>query len=102
MRFLSPGLTALVALAIVFPAVADETCYTTSNPEFDTGHEAQALTGSRYYVDQDVCHVCGFYSWWIYEESNGIDGLQRDDEVVDDVGQCRRDGTPVSGDTIVF
>lgn len=35
--------------------------------------------GSVYYVDNDLCQPECLSSLWIYEETNGIDGLQRDD-----------------------
>lgn len=35
--------------------------------------------GSVYYVDNDLCQLVCLSSLWIYEETNGIDGLQRDD-----------------------
>jgi hypothetical protein len=79
---------------------------TTSNADVDTG-PASAVTGARHYVADDC-----FLSWctlfgltgvivsgtlWVYEESNGVDGLQRGDEVVDDT--C---GGRFPGDTIIF
>jgi hypothetical protein len=55
---------------------------TTSQPEVDTG---TAVPGApRYYVDNDVIQTAGpLFSIWVYQESNGLDGLQRGDEVVD-------------------
>lgn len=54
------------------------------------------MTAAGYYVENDFCQMdpCTF---WIYEETNGVEGLQRDDDVVDDT--CHG---AVPGDTIVF
>jgi predicted nucleotide-binding protein (sugar kinase/HSP70/actin superfamily) len=81
------ALAALVAVAMAFPAAAEE-CYNTSAPEVDAG---------GYYVDNDACFpdTCT-YSIWIYQESNDIPGLQRGDEVVDDTNGC------IDSDTIIF
>lgn len=65
-----------------------------SNPEVDTGPESDP----RFYVDVDPSGVDGpILSLWVYQESNGAPGLQRDDEVVDDT--C---GGAFPGDTPVF
>lgn len=40
--------------------------------------------GPRYYIDHDDCDSRCMMSMWVYEESNGVDGLQRGDEVEDD------------------
>lgn len=74
-------LLALATLALFLPAGAEECVPTTSEPEIDTGE-----TGfGRYYVDNDVCQFDGCaFSVWVYQESNGIDGLQRNDEMKDD------------------
>lgn len=95
----------LLAIALTLTgAAADEPCYTTSAPELDTRVEAGvSLSGQgdgRYYVDNDmiqpfICDCIGV-SLWPYEETNGHDGLQRDDEVHSDVSECT-DGT--EGDT---
>lgn len=100
----------LLAVLLVTPASAHECVMTTSSPEIDTGDNA---SGDRYYVDVDKipCSVsvdpfglishhpwraistdCGL-SVWTYQESNGVPGLQRGDEVHD--GTCGR-GWPCS------
>ena len=85
------ALATLATLAIAAPVSAQECTPTTSSPEVDTGE-----TGAgRYYADNDV--VIGGFSFWIYQESNGIDGLQRGDEVFDDT--C---GGAIESDTIIF
>lgn len=66
----------------------------------------------RYYVDNDLCigDACPI-SVWIYEESNGRPGLQRGDEVVNDLQGCEyvgdhtwmdQDGRLIRPDTIIF
>jgi len=73
-------LVTLAALTIAMPAGADHCVdFTTSAPE-----ATDSSTGTTYYVDNDLCQPECIYSIWVYEESNGIDGLQRGDEVVDD------------------
>ena len=86
-------LLALAALAIAMPVSAQDCAMTTSAPEVDTG---VLPDGSRYYADNDV--VIGGFSFWIYQESNGLDGLQRGDEVHDDT--CG--GVAGESDTIIF
>ena len=74
-KFFTTLLT-LAALAVAMPAGADHcVTYSTSSPEVDAG---------GYYVDNDVCQPGCIFSIWIYQESNGISGLQRGDSVVDD------------------
>ena len=82
--------TALV-VALAFTANAEHcTTWTTSAPEIDT-----TIVGGSYYVENNRCdELCDI---WIYEESNGLPGLQREDEVVDDT--CHG---LVDGDAIVF
>jgi hypothetical protein len=90
-----------LALSIAFALAFTSTSFgsgcemTTSYPEVDTGI---GIAGApRYYVDYDQCQPC-MWSLYVYEESNGIDGLQRGDEVVDDT--CA--GAAGPSDTIVF
>lgn len=56
-----------------------EPCLFIDDPfwEVDT---RDTIPGRRSYVDNELC-VTGdrFVSTWVYEESNGIEGLQRDD-----------------------
>ena len=89
-KFFTTLLT-LAALSLAIPAGADHcTEPSTSDPEVDAG---------GYYVDYDcptVDDLCG-YSIWIYEESNFIPGLQREDTVKDDT--CHG---MISGDTVIF
>jgi hypothetical protein len=89
----------LFAAAIAASASANGCTPTTSHTTF-TVH---AIGGIGYYLAEDPgwlsCEFgipeCG--SIWIYEESNGMPGLQRGDEIVDDT--C---GGAIPGDTIVF
>lgn len=87
----------LASTLLLAPLLANATgCeMTTSRPEVDT----TATPVGRFYIDNDPCQPCGIIlSPWIYEESNGIEGLQRADEVMDDT--CGGRAGP--GDTIIF
>ena len=77
-------LTLAACLALAIPAGADHcTTYSTASPEITL--DPAPGVASRYYWDNDWCQPgCSIFSFWIYEESNGIDGLQRGDEWVDD------------------
>lgn len=89
-------LALVLTLTLALPATAAP-CYTTSAADVDTGDLAE----ERLYVAIDNCIPvvgCAF-SIWVYQETNGIDGLQRRDEVRSDVGACG-DGT--EPDTVVF
>lgn len=104
-----PGIALLLALTLG-GAAADETCWTTTPVLLDTvtGTPASASGDGdgRYYLFTDPpCGPIGYDcvphypTPWLYEESNGIGGLQRDDEMRSDVADCT-DGT--RGDTIIF
>lgn len=69
------------------------TTWTTSAPEIDT--DPLDVTGVRWYFDNDLCQPECLFSMWFYQESNGIPGLQRGDEVKDDT--CHG---MIEGDTI--
>lgn len=67
----------LFVLVLVAPVRA-ETCIPNGpTPE---------VVAQGYYLDNDVCQPECAASVWLYQESNGIDGLQRQDHVVD--GTC--------------
>jgi len=89
-KFFTTLLT-LAALAVALPAGLADHCssYNTSTAEFD------AIP--PYYVDNDLCQPGCIYSIWVYEETNGIEGLQRGDEFVDDT--CHG---LIEADTIIF
>lgn len=80
-------LSALLFLLTLTPVIAQECTPTTSDPEVDVG--------GVYYIDNDWCQPTCMFSIWIYEEANGIEGLQRGDEVKDDTcnGQIESDAT---------
>jgi len=82
-----------VALALLTPTGADH-CETYSTSSTELSCVAIPAVGD-YYVDED----CGSdpYSIWVYQESNGIAGLQRGDEVVDDT--CHGS---IQADTIIL
>jgi len=107
------ALTTLVFVSLAMPVGAEECVPVTENPEVDTDRDApgavdaaQSVEGGlvltpghhQYYVDNDFCQLenCGF-SIWIYEESNGVAGLQRNDQFSGD-----RTCGLYDGDTIIF
>lgn len=85
-------------LLLTTGAHAAECQMTTARPEVDTG-AAPVASAPRFYVDDDgsLCEPCSI-SIWVYEESNGIGGLQRHDDVRDDT--CG--GAAGPGDTIIL
>lgn len=94
-------LALLLLVAAVPPGLAEHCeSYSTSEPEVTTPSDPTTLgVVPTYYHDQDICWSSGtcVSSYWIYEESNGLPGLQREDEIVDDT--CHG---MIPGDTIVF
>lgn len=87
-------LLALLAM-LAIPVDASNCVPSRSDPEVDTDPLGTGA-GPRYYVDNDPS-ICCLVTLWVYEESNDIDGLQRDDDVRDDT--CR--GT-IAPDTLVY
>lgn len=75
MNKLFTTLLTVAALSVALPAGLADHCTTYSQADAEittTGDE-----GSIHYVDNDFCQPdCG-YSLWVYEESNGLPGLQR-------------------------
>ena len=82
-----------VAVAIALP-VGAEHCetWTTSEPVSDL-----SFFGLPYYLDHDLCQDYMICPTWVYEETNGITGLQRGDDIVDDT--CHGQ---IESDAIVF
>lgn len=88
---------AILVLAAPLALATDECIPTTTD----------AISAGAYYVyepclddtpqGREECAYWGPWSIWIYEESNGISGLQRQDELRDDT--C---GGMIAGDAIVF
>lgn len=78
----------VAALAALLPASLAAKCQPTTSET--------ALTVGDYYVAELQCEDGCLLSLYVYEESNGIDGLQRGDDQVDDTcgGQIEAD-TPV-------
>lgn len=98
MRILTPLLTALT-LGVLFTAGA-QGCVPGSTPataEAAGYYVYQACADGSTWEAQEECMYWGPWNVWVYEESNGIAGLQRYDEMRDDT--CRGQ---VPGDTIVF
>lgn len=87
-----------LAAALAIPAVAGHCAtYGTAQPEADT--DPAGLGTPRYYVEFFLCDGSPdcMFSLWVYEETNGIPGLQRGDEEVDNT--CHG---AIESDTIVF
>ncbi len=88
---------AMAALAaLVAPYALAEHC---KEPYLDRNTEELRINDPEtnevlYYLDNDWCQSqdCG-YSIWIYEETNGIANLQRQDATGDDVNEFTQDDT---------
>ena len=77
------GALSLVLMVLTTTDAAHCTTWSTSHAEIDTDPLDTGLV-PREYVDNDLCQPECIFSIWFYEESNGIPGLQRGDEVKDD------------------
>ncbi len=76
MRSLFLALTVALVVALSGTGNASHcTTWSTSDPEVEA---------FGFYVDNDLCQPQCIFSIWSYEETNGIPGLQRGDEVRDD------------------
>lgn len=85
---------ALLSLLLLAGAAfaGDAACSNTVEAEVDTGE----TPAGRFYVDNDFCQPGCLFSVWVYQESNGYDGLQRSDETLEwDPDSC-------PSDTILF
>lgn len=93
MRFFTVLITLAAASLAFAPLGASDHCesWESSDPELDT-----VQYGATYYVDVDT-GIDELGSIWVYEESNGHEGLQRGDEVYDDT--CHGQ---IEADTIIF
>lgn len=81
-----------MVIAIAAPAVGDHCgAWATDDPDL----MVYAL-GTVVYVDNDLCQPTCLWSAWVYQESNGMPGMQRDDPMMDLT--CH--GT-IAGDTIL-
>ena len=79
----------LATLALAFPTQAATQCWTTSPAQSYTTPAAATQAAHTYYVAIDSAPNADV---WIYEETNHLPGLQREDAGRDDVGACT-DGT---------
>lgn len=89
----------LLAFALMLPqtGLAQECEPSTSTTdETQTVITAETPAGT-FYVATDHCQPECIFSVWVFQESNGIDGLQRNDEVRDDTcgGQIEADVFPL-------
>lgn len=105
MNKLFTTLVTLAALSIMIPAGMADTCtpstsaatVTTPATGVDETSGGPSSSSGIYYFVNDACQPDCVFSDWLYQETNGIDGLQRGDEVVDDT--C---GGLISPDTDIF
>ena len=94
-----------ILFALALPAQAGH-CATWTTSAADATLDASAAEQGTYYV-VGVCAIVAFVTnhlvcggdgaTWIYEETNGLPGLQRSDEIADDT--CHG---LIAGDSIVF
>lgn len=84
-------LAVIIALAIAVPAAAEEGCEL-------TGPTPDVSSPTGHYVDASFCQPDCLVSLVVYEESNGVEGLQRQDRAVDDT--CG--GKAGEGDTLIL
>jgi len=82
------ALLTVAALAIAVPVSAQDCEPSNADAEVDLG---------GLYVDNDPCQPECLFSIWVYQETNGIEGLQRGDEVEDNT--C---GGQIESDTIIL
>lgn len=106
-----PLLSLAFALAFLVPSSAAECVPTTSEADVTLGafYVDDAISCSSYDLEGCPFRVClfpiggpclvesGLWYMWVYEESNGIPGLQRQDEMQDDT--C---GGVIPGDRILY
>ncbi|HUR70059.1 MAG TPA: hypothetical protein VM370_12510 [Candidatus Thermoplasmatota archaeon] len=89
----------LLATALAAPALADGCVPTTTTPQLDVAgalYVADDCEGVDPSPPNDHC-ITPLGGKWVYQESNGIPGLQRQDDVVDDT--C---GGAIAGDTVLL
>lgn len=72
------------AMLLVFAPVSASHCTTYSTSENDADTVVVYNPALNWYHIWDNCQPECLFSYWLYEESNGIPGLQRGDYVVDD------------------
>ena len=106
-------LLALLSLAVLAGASAQTVCTERSHADVTicTDHRGVPdCTGGPddriFYVDNDLCQTEGCtFSFWIYEETNGYEGLQRKDAVNESETRWTKDDTcdgAIPSDTIVL
>lgn len=86
-------------LLAVMGASADHCAAYVGNPEF-----VVPTPLGLFYADNDLCQLECMFSLWVYQETNGFDGLQRGDPVVDDTchGTIRADSIVLGGTGIAL
>lgn len=78
--------TILVLLFLASTAYAAEDCAETTEATLVTPATGVGLSGDEgtYYLVNDRCQPDCLFSVWIYEETNGRDGLQRPPDIIED------------------
>lgn len=85
MRAFLVSLATFALLGLCVPASAVECAPTTSTTNAEhVVLEAPARNVAADYVAIDLCQPACLYSIWPYYELNGMPGLQRNDDAVDD------------------
>ena len=88
MNRLATTLLLLAALGVAIPAGLAQNCRPSTS---------DAIPMGELYLVNDVCDEDCLVSFYVYEETNGADGLQRGDDIVDDT--C---AGMIKSDTIVL
>lgn len=84
-------LLTLAVAVLAFGSVAASACEPTTS--------RATATAGPFYIINELCPLsldC-IGAFWIYAESNGIEGLQRQDEIQDDTCEGQ-----IAGDTIIL
>lgn len=100
MRAVASAVLLFVALMPGGAAGPDD-CYYTSHAHVDTG---KALPERFYVVLELPNEVADGPTYFIfYQETNGLDGLQRmEPYIIDDMERCREQGYAIEADTVLF
>ena len=91
----------VLAILLGGAAQASSHCYTTTYPDLIVPD--QGALGGDIYVDSDFCQLDGCaFSIWVYQETNGLPGLQRDDGMHSDFQGCWAGGSYEGGPFGIF
>ena len=100
----APGILVVSALIMLSQLASADHCttYSTSSTNVPEGGMivvpiALGIVPNVFYAVNDICQPSCVFSIWVYEESNGLPGLQRADDIA--VDTCHDMFLP---DTLVF